>query len=102
MLGMALIWVTGICGAGKSTARQELKRRGYDAYGTDEDGIARWVNIHTGEIGQPNGKADRTPQFAAQHDWRVDPYKVRQLAKIGEDHPVFLCGSVGNEVEVWD
>ena len=51
---MGLIWVTGICGAGKSAVRGELRHRGYDAYGTDEDGMARWVKRLRGR--------DRAPQ----------------------------------------
>jgi dephospho-CoA kinase len=34
---MALIYVIGASGAGKSTVRTELQRRGYMAYDTDED-----------------------------------------------------------------
>jgi hypothetical protein len=96
-----LIYVTGISGAGKSTVRAELLRRGFEAYGTDEDGIAYWLNGVTGTITRAAGASDRTEEFTAQNDWRVDPERVRDLAERAETHPIFLCGYVGNEAEVW-
>jgi dephospho-CoA kinase len=38
---MALIFITGISGAGKSTIAKELSRRGYEVYDTDEDGLSK-------------------------------------------------------------
>jgi dephospho-CoA kinase len=46
---MAFIYITGISGSGKSTVRSELIRRGYEAYGTDEDGLAAFYHHETGE-----------------------------------------------------
>jgi hypothetical protein len=99
-LVMALIFVTGISGAGKSAVRDELGRRGAQAYDTDEHAIAQWTNKVTGEITPLLADAHRTPQFLAQNDRRADPERVRQLAKEGEEQRVFLCGSIGNEDEV--
>jgi dephospho-CoA kinase len=98
---MALIFVTGTSGSGKSTAREELSRRGFRAYDTDEHQIAQWRNKVTGEITPVVADAHRTPEFLAQNDWRADPERVRQLAGEAVDRPVFLCGVVGNEDEVW-
>ncbi len=97
---MALIFVTGISGAGKSTVRDEFGRRGAQAYDTDEHAIAQWTNKVTGEITPLLAEAHRTQQFLAQNDWRTDPERVRQLAEEGEEQRVFLCGSIGNEDEV--
>jgi dephospho-CoA kinase len=44
---MALIYITGASGAGKSTVRTELQRRGYPAYDSDEDRLARWFSTAT-------------------------------------------------------
>ncbi|MDX6253130.1 MAG: hypothetical protein QOF10_6490 [Kribbellaceae bacterium] len=38
---MALIYVTGASGAGKSTVCAELRRRGYPAFGSTEDELRR-------------------------------------------------------------
>ena len=99
---MPLIYITGISGAGKSAVRTELLRRGFEAYGTDEDGIARWVDKVTGTITRRADAPDRTEAFTAQNDWKVEPDRVRALADHAKSDPVFLCGSVANEVEVWD
>jgi shikimate kinase len=98
---MALIFVTGTSGAGKSTVREELTRRGARAYDTDEDEIAQWTNKVTREVTPLIADAHRTPEFLAQNDWRADPQRVRQLAEEGGERTVFLCGSIGNEDEVW-
>jgi hypothetical protein len=68
---------------------------------TDEHEIAQWTNKGTGEITPLIADAHRTSEFLAQHDWKADPERVRQLAKEGEQRTVFLCGSIGNEDEVW-
>jgi thymidylate kinase len=99
---MPLIFVTGISGAGKSTVRIELVQRGYEAYDTDEDGIARFVNKMTGAVTGSVDASLRTIAFTQANDWMVDPERVRLLAQRAEDRFVFLCGSVANEIEVWD
>lgn len=37
-------------GSGKTTVRNELKSRGYEAYDGDEDGLAKWYNDATGVV----------------------------------------------------
>jgi len=98
---MALIFITGTSGAGKSTVREELSRRGARAYDTDEHEIAQWVNKITGEITPLIADLHRTPEFLTQNDWTADPERVRQLAQEGETQTVFLCGFIGNEDGVW-
>ncbi len=97
-----LFFVTGISGAGKSTVREELNRRGVRAYDTDEDEIAQWTHKVTGVVTPLLADAHRTPEFLEQNIWRADPDRVRELAREAEQQPVFLCGSVGNDDEVWD
>jgi hypothetical protein len=45
---MALFYVTGLSGTGKSAVLSELRVRGYHARGVDEDGYADWINKVTG------------------------------------------------------
>ena len=97
---MPLIFVTGPSGAGKSTVREELSHRGYRAYDTDEDAVAQWRNRTTGVITPLLAEAHRTPEFIAENDWWADPDRVRELAE-GAQQFVFLCGSVGNDAEIW-
>jgi dephospho-CoA kinase len=98
---MGLIFVTGTSGAGKSTVREELSRRGARAYDTDEHEIAQWTNKITGQITPLDADAHRTPEFLAENDWNADPERVRQLVKESEERTVFLCGFIGNQDEVW-
>jgi hypothetical protein len=93
--------MTGVSGAGKSTVRAELERRGFAAFDTDEDEIAQWRHKVTGSITPLLAEAHRTPEFLATNDWRAEPERVRQLADESVGRTVFLCGSVGNEEEVW-
>jgi thymidylate kinase len=99
---VGLIWITGISGVGKSSVRAELRERGYEAYGTDEEGLARWVNTSTGAVTSGADAALRDREFLAHNEWRVDPELVHQLADRAMNRPAFLCGAVNNEVEVWD
>jgi broad-specificity NMP kinase len=96
-----LIFVTGIAGAGKSTVRSELTRRGALAYDTDEDEIAQWTDKVTGKITPLLADLHRTPEFLDQNEWRSDPDRVRRLVEHSGGRTVFLCGSIGNEHEVW-
>ena len=98
---MTLIFITGTSGAGKSTVREELSRRGARAYDTDEDEVAQWTDKLTGEVTPLSADAHRTPEFLARNDWKADPERVRQLVQEAERHMVFLCGFIGNEEEVW-
>lgn len=99
---MGLIYVTGISGAGKSTVREELARRGFAAFDTDEDEVAQWTHTVTRAITPLLADAHRTPEFLAEHEWRAEPERVRQLARDAESRRTFLCGSVGNDDEVWE
>jgi dephospho-CoA kinase len=103
-VNMPLIWITGISGSGKSAVRRELRDRGFRALGTDEDGLAHWIDTETGDVTRQTtvGVNQRTPEFHARHDWRVDIQSVRRLAKDAGLDLVFLCGAVQNEAAAWD
>ena len=97
---MSLIFVTGISGSGKSTVREELVRRGFEAYDTDEHEIAQWRHRVSGEITPLVAEAHRTPEFIAENDWRADPERLRVLWRDAVSRTIFVCGSVGNDDEV--
>lgn len=96
---MSLIYVTGISGSGKSEVRKELLKRGFEAYGTDEDGIAAYYNNETGKIENENASdpSYRTPEWRSKHTWKVKRGKVEELAAKAKDKSVFLCGVVAND-----
>lgn len=101
---MPLIYITGISGSGKTTVRNELRRRGYTAYGTDEDDLAHFYNNKTGEPIKHHVTAeDRTPEWRSQHTWKVERAAVERLRKEAQDKLAFLCGVVANDAsELWD
>jgi len=46
---MALLYITGSPGSGKSSVKEELVIRGYASYGGGEDGFAAFYNNDTGK-----------------------------------------------------
>ncbi|MDP4038439.1 MAG: AAA family ATPase [bacterium] len=100
---MPLIYITGNSGAGKSTIRKELQKRGYEAHDTDENGITCWYNKQTGKkVEKPPELKDRTQEWYTKHDWRVSRKRIEELVSRAKDRSVFLCGTTANENKVWD
>lgn len=101
---MSLYLITGTAGTGKSQVCGELKRRGFEAYDTDDDGLARWQHVTTGYIHPKSSvKADmRTAGFIAEHTWTVPREHLMEYVEKAADHPIFICGSLGNEASVRD
>lgn len=101
---MSLFLVSGTAGTGKSQVCRVLKEKGYEAYDTDDDGLARWQHMQTGYI-HPKSSVkpeQRTPEFLNEHSWNVPRQYVEELAHKASDKPIFLCGSLGNESELHD
>ena len=102
---MTLYYVTGLSGTGKSAILRELRARGCQARGVDEDGYADWVNRITG---RPDAFPRDDPGFDfhawyAAHYWVLSVRRVsvlsRAAARLAE--PVFLCGSASGDDVVW-
>jgi thymidylate kinase len=99
---MPLFYVTGISGSGKSATLMELRHRGYEAHGIDEDGLAFFYNNETGEQFANDIPAEaRTPEWTSQHSWKASPARIKHLADASKDKPVFVCGSALNDDEIW-
>lgn len=101
---MPLYFITGISGSGKSTILEELRAHGYESYDVDEAGpvTAKWHNDKTGFVHPKSSikKEDRTPEFLAEHSWKVSSSEVAELARQIGSKPVFLGGSIANEQEI--
>jgi hypothetical protein len=102
---MALYYVTGLSGSGKSSVLRELRARGYHARGVDEDGYADWINRISGRADAfPHGERDFDfHAWYAAHYWVLSVRRISRLsraaARLGQ--PVFLCGSASGDDVVW-
>ena len=97
---MALIFITGVPGSGKSAVEQGLEKLGYASY--DADSIGAAYNIQNGAIVKIPPAEERTPEWFKEHQWRVQRERVEQLKQESKVKPVFLCGTASNEEDLWD
>jgi dephospho-CoA kinase len=101
---MALYYITGISGSGKSSVRNELLKRGYEVLGTDEDALAYFYHNETGEaIKNDVSSEERTPEWRKNHTWKLLRSTVEDLVPEAQNETVFLCGTTANDAdEFWD
>ena len=97
---MALIFVTGPPGVGKSAVEQELRARGETAYDADDVGAA-YDNASGAVVDVPPVR-DRTREWFASHSWRIRRDRLVALEREAAGMTIFLCGSASNEDEIWD
>lgn len=99
--GVALVWVTGNSGTGKSTVCGALRERGHVALDADEDGFSHWIDRATNEVVTdppypvPRGWLDR-------YGWAIARERVTSLVEESRSRIAFLCGSAENEADVRD
>lgn len=100
---MPLIYITGNSGAGKSSIRKELLRRGYEAHDTDDDGITTWQHKTTDKVVErPEDENSRTKDWYEQHEWRMSRQRVEEFAVRAKNKLIFLCGSPSNADDMLD
>lgn len=99
-----MFFITGISGAGKSEVTLNLRQRGYEAYDTDDDALARWQNVETGYIHPKSSvkSEQRTEDFLKQHKWNVPREFVEEIARKADDKTIFICGVANNLSELSD
>ncbi|MBS2548103.1 hypothetical protein KGQ19_14645 [Catenulispora sp. NL8] len=98
---MALVWVTGNAGVGKSTVCSLLKGRGERAIDADWDGYNQWVDRVTGEV-VVDPPYPAPPGWLDGFGWQIGRPKVEALAEESRGTVAYLFGTVENEVQVWD
>jgi ribosomal protein S18 acetylase RimI-like enzyme len=100
---MALIYITGISGSGKTTISKELQLRGYEAHNADGEGFNTWFENRTGKIAKGYDEdIVGTEEWDKNYTWKTIRKKVEELSQKAKDKTVYLCGVSGNENEVWD
>ena len=98
---MALIYVTGSSGVGKSTLCDELRRLGERALDADRDGLTAWHVVDTGQVlDLPGYVAGRSQEWYETHSWRYVRARFEEIA-VGVGR-VFVFGTAANERDVWD
>lgn len=86
------VFITGVSGVGKTTVTQELARRGFTAYDTDEiPGLARLELRATGEpVDWPTGQIDW-----GKYAWNIIPEVLEEI--LSQEENIFLSGVCGNQ-----
>lgn len=88
------VYVTGGAGSGKSAVAAELRRRGIDAFDEDDPQVGSAHDRLTGRpVRVPPANA-RSPEWFAQHEWRLRDGVLDHLRRRSLDGLVVLCGSV--------
>lgn len=99
---MALYYVTGVPGAGKSTIQHELSRRGYTAFDLDDRRFGGPCNKETGEAATMPPIDQRTPEWFDAHEWRISRSAIETLRQDSINKVVYLCGIATTDNLVWD
>ncbi len=99
---MSFIYITGISGSGKSAVFDELITRGYDAHEGDDNLSAFYHNVTLERVDRPTNVDERTPDWRAQHTWKMSREKLEELKKNAGMKDVFICGVASNEEEYID
>jgi broad-specificity NMP kinase len=91
---MAAYLITGSPGAGKTSIIEELQRRGYAAYNTDDmPEITRYYDLHTGKRMDSNPPA---PIDFARYAWNWNIEALKKLLNSADI--VFVGGITGNTI----
>ena len=91
--------ITGFPGSGKSTVADELEKRGYAAYNTDDiPGISYFVDRTTKKpVSVPkNASSD----WKLKHDWAWNPDKIQALLNNIKD--VYIGAISSNQADFYD
>jgi dephospho-CoA kinase len=98
---MALIYITGVSGCGKSTVQEALKRLGYTAYDVDDTALSGVFDNKTGERITMPPVNQRSPEWFATHSWLIIPEAIKRLKSESIHRLVFLCGAARNDKDFW-
>jgi hypothetical protein len=99
-----LVYITGISASGKSSVLRELRSRGYEALGVDEDLYGEWIDRESGNAEEfPESGVDDIHEWFRHHLWALSEEKIAHLHARSrrEGSTVFLCGVAAGDREVW-
>lgn len=89
---MALIYITGAPGVGKSSIQKELTEAGYTAYDIDDRKLGGPYNKISGKLVIMPGVNLRTPEWFDQHEWRINIQAIEALKEQANLKAILVCG----------
>ena len=97
---MALFYITGTSGSGKSTVCEKLRSLGYRAYDTD-DSINEWHDRDTGRaVTFTPVSSYATTRWVQGHDFLMSRQKVEELYESAKSTNIFICGHASNDIDL--
>jgi dephospho-CoA kinase len=97
---MALIYVTGAPGVGKTTLQRKLADRGYETRDIDNSNLGGPHNKSTGELVTIPPADQRTPEWFDAHEWRVYPKAFDSMKDEATTKDIILCGVAASDGEI--
>lgn len=92
---MAVNFITGAPGAGKTTLTDEMVMRGYTAYDTDDPGrtgMAGWHDLRTKEYVAGFNEIPLTDELFQTHVWRLTDSAIEDFRIRGRNELIYLSG----------
>ncbi len=97
---MALIYITGPPGVGKSTIQELLASQGIECYDIDDSRFGGPHNKISGDHVEIPPAHQRTDDWFDHHEWRIYPTAFKQLKKQSKTHNIVVCGVAESDVEI--
>ncbi len=97
---MALIYITGAPGVGKSTLQKELATRGFETHDMDDPDLGGAHNIASGERVSIPPAMERVPEWFNQHEWRIAVQALEALKVKALNNDILVCGVAPSDNEV--
>jgi AAA domain len=92
---MAINFITGAPGSGKTAVTTEMLGRGYNVYDTDDPnitGMAGWHNLQTDEYIAGFNELPLTEDLLRTHVWRLTDRALSDFERRGAKELIYLCG----------
>lgn len=98
---MALFFVTGFPGSGKTSVSTELRKRGYTSYDTDNiPGWARLIDRHTHKPVKKKPRILPPHYYDTEAEWDWDKDKIEKLISNTTGN-AFICAVMSNQQEFY-
>lgn len=97
---MALLYITGAPGVGKTTIQRQLSQMGIEAYDIDTPQFGGPYNIDTGERVVVPPFDERDPDWFSRHEWRVDKDAFHLLKRRVKKSTIIVCGVAESDKEI--